>query len=249
MNRKVDLRSRWFLLNKIHDVSVSCQCAFLAWQLVTFIRKKIYVRIKNERHEFIWGFLDCIWGCYSKRFTQYSHQFSINIHSSVPESFVFRKPKSFSKKFSLKPLIRTKKLNDWKTEFRLREIKMKLDFSRNWVFMSPGPKDNIFESPIIDFSLMTTFKTHWRLFEYSKTAETSLDRAGQFGKSSHTICMPVAFWAFSWQNPVLATKKVTSATSVNSYICKQKRFVFEVFSFWDFWLSCCYSLLESTPTR
>ena len=144
--------------------------------------------------------------------------------------------KVFQKSFLWNRWFEQKKLNDWKPEFRLRESKMKLDFSRNWVFMSPGPKHNIFEFPIIQFSIMATIKTQWRLFEYSKTAETSLDRAGQFGKSSHTICMPVAFGAFRWQNRMLATKKVTSPTSVMSYICKQKRFVFEVFSFWDFWL-------------
>ena len=49
----------------------------------------------------------------------------------------------------------------------------KLDFSRDWVFMSPGPKHNIVGYPIIELSFMALIKTQWRLFEYSKTAETS----------------------------------------------------------------------------
>ena len=64
---------------------------------------------------------------------------------------------------------------------------MKLDFSRDWVFMFGS---YVFWTSSESEAQMNglAYETQWRLFEYSKTAETSLDRAGQFGKRSQKFC-------------------------------------------------------------
>ena len=158
---------------------------------------------------------------------------------SLENRKVFQKSFLWNRWFEQKNWM-TEKLNlDWE------KSKMKLDFSRDWVFMSPGPKHNIVGYPIIELSFMALIKTQWRLFEYSKTAETSLDRAGQFGKrsqnnSDNIVCQ----WHsehFDDKTGCWRQKKLWGQHPSWVIFANKNVLYLKASSCWDFWLSCCYS--------